>query len=366
MSAAVVLVGKPAAESLAALESWLREWGFALYRAPQVSALPALVRRSAPTAVLADLSEGLHPDEVRQALSTDPPPIIALNPVGAPGRVAAAEAGCSAVLDYPLDWAELKACLHTPRGTDGSLLAIGPLFGCTPMEANGTAGLLAHDLKSPISLIISSLEVLISIYEGKASEEVMRLLRGSLHAAYRQLYLVSDLIDLARLELGSYPLDLEPLDAAALLSDCVEAERPNLEAKGLIVTLKLPDKPLPVYADRDLVRRAVWAVLDNAMKFTVRGDTFTIAALRAGNSANLRFVDSGRLIQPGFEQEIVRRAPQWDGRQSGTRTSVAMGLPFAFAVAKAHGGSFKAASDPSTSLTTFDLTLPLRQQSEMP
>lgn len=365
MSAAVVLVGKPAAESLAALESWLREWGFALHCAPQVSALAALVRRFAPTVVLADLSEGLRPDDVRRALAADQPPIIALNPAGVPGRMAAVAAGCSAVLDYPLDWAELKACLYTPRSASGSLLTVGPLFGRTQVEVSGTTDLLAHDLKSPISLIISSLEVLMSIYDGTAPEDVMRLLQGSLHAAYRQMYMVSDLIDLTRLELGSFPIELEPLDASALVSNCVEAERPALEAKGVTVAVEL-DEPLLVRADRELVQRAVRAILDNTLKFTVRGDTLTVAARRAGDSVNLRFADSGRPIQRGFEQEIVRRAPQWDGRQGGTRTSVAMGLPFAFAVAQVHGGSLTAASDLSTGLTTFDFILPLSQQSEMP
>ncbi|MGQ9888951.1 MAG: sensor histidine kinase [Aggregatilineales bacterium] len=368
MSAAVVLVGKPAAESLTALESRLREWGFALHCAPQVSALPALVRRSAPIAVLADISAGLRPDDVRRALPADEPPIIALNPAGVPGRLAAIAAGCSVVLDYPLDWAELKACLYTPRGANGRLLTAGPLFGRTQMEASGTADLLAHDLKSPISLIISSLEVLMSIYDcdGAAAEDVMRLLQGSLYAAYRQMYMVSDLIDLTRLELGSFPLDLEPLDASALVSRCVEAERRVLEAKGLVVAVELPDEPLPVRADRELLQRAVRAILDNTLKFTVRGDTLAVAALRIGDSVNLRFADSGRPIQRGFEQDIMRRAPHWDGRQSGTRTSVAMGLPFACAVAQAHGGSLKAASDLSTGLTTFDFILPLSQQSEMP
>jgi CheY-like chemotaxis protein len=366
MSAAVVLVGKPAPETLAALKTWLSEWGYTLHRAPQVSALAALVRRADPVAVLVDLSAGLHPDDVYDALQTESPPVIALNAGGLPGRMAAVAAGCSAVLDYPLDWAELKACLNTPRGANGTLLSVGPLFGRTPAEASGTAGLLAHDLKSPISLIISSLEVLTALYDGTAPEDVVRLLYGSLHAAYRQMYMVSDLIDLTRLELGSYPLEPQALDAVALVHECLASEQFTIESKGLTLTVDLPDTPLPVCVDYELARRAVYAILDNTLKFTVRGDTLVVNALCDSNRVHLRFTDSGRPIQRGFEQEIIRRAPQWDGRQGGTRTSVAMGLPFTYAVAHAHGGDFAATTDPGTGLTTFDLMFLINQQSETP
>ncbi len=365
MNAAVVLVGAPAPEALALLEARLLEWGVALHRAA-ASDLPALVRQVSPAVVLVDLAGGLLPADVYDALQPGLPPVIALNPDGLAGRAAAVAAGYSVVFDYPLNWAELKSCLNTPRGADGGLLTAGALFGRTASEAAGTAGLLAHDLKSPISLIISSLEVLVSVYEGAAAEDIMRLLHGSLHAAYRQMYMVSDLIDLTRLELGVYPLERATLDAALLLRECAAAERFTFENKGLAVTLDLPDAPLLIDADGELVRRAVYAVLDNAVKFTVRGDTLTVRARRSAEGVHLRFADSGRPIRRGFEQEIVRRAPQWDGRQAGTRTSVAMGLPFAFMVAAAHGGSFSAASDLASGLTTFDLFLPVDEPSETP
>lgn len=359
MNAAAILVGAPAPAALALLEARLPEWGWALHRAAAVSDLPALVHRLNPAVALVDLSGGLHPADVQRVLQDDLPPVIVLNPDGLPGRVAAVAAGYSAILDYPLDWAELRRWLYTPRGADGGPLTVGPLFGRTPAEAHGTAGLLAHDLKSPISLIISSLEVLTSVYDGAAAEDIMRLLHGSLHAAYRQMYMVSDLIDLTRLELNDYPLERDTLDAALLLRECVAAGRFAFETKGLDVTAALPGAPLPVYADRELLWRAVSAVLDNAVKFTVRGDTLAVSALGHADAVILRFVDSGRPIRRGFEREIMRRAPQWDGRQAGTRTSVALGLPFVHAVAQAHGGSFTAASDLASGLTTFELLLPL-------
>jgi K+-sensing histidine kinase KdpD len=89
-----------------------------------------------------------------------------------------------------------------------------------------------------------------------------------------------------------------------------------------------------------------------------------------GDKVEVSFTDNGRGIFPDFEQSIIERAPQWDKRQAGSRTSVGMGLPFSNAVAVAHGGSFTAKTDPTTNKTAFTVTLPIeppdppKQQSE--
>ena len=71
------------------------------------------------------------------------------------------------------------------------------------------------------------------------------------------------------------------------------------------------------------------------------------------------FADTGRPIFPEFEQSLIERAPQWENRQAGSRSSVGMGIPFANAVIKAHGGTFSAKSDTATGFTIFRITLPV-------
>ena len=73
----------------------------------------------------------------------------------------------------------------------------------------------------------------------------------------------------------------------------------------------------------------------------------------------IQFADTGRPIFPQFEQALIERAPQWENRQAGSRSSVGMGIPFANAVIKAHGGIFSAKSDTATGFTIFKLMLPV-------
>jgi signal transduction histidine kinase len=236
----------------------------------------------------------------------------------------------------------------------------GSLLGKTAVDINGATWLLGHDLKSPIAIIISTLEVLISHYEDDQDmAHMVHMLRGALAAANRQYNMVSDMLDLARLEQKQYELERQPVNLAELLRESLDAERYNLTTKQLKWELHLPEnETLMLDADPELLRRVVSALVDNSIKFTVREDRLQVRARREGEMVQVVFSDNGRRIFPEFEKDILERAPQWDGRQAGSRTSVGMGLPFVNAVALAHGGTFTARSDEASGMTTFTLTLP--------
>ncbi|MBZ0299920.1 MAG: response regulator [Anaerolineae bacterium] len=362
MSEHLILVTRPSAEALEPLGARLQAQGYTVNIAPDASQTLKLIRARPPKAVLVDVASpevnGIQVcKDVRQAVNEMT--LIALNQ-GEPGlRLAALRAGADLVLDEPINWSDLCEWLHTPRGSNGHLLAEGPLMGQTADDAIGAASLLSHDLKSPISVIISSLEVMLAFQEEDGMQETnQRLLQGALSAAYRQLNLISAVVDLPRLELGCYELQLEPLDLVQVVRGGLSSDAYSLESKGLNIHVDLPDEPLPVEGDTELLQRVIACLIDNALKFTVRADTLCVSVRREGNQVLVRFTDTGRPIQPGFEQDMMTRAPQWERRQNGARTSVALGLPYIHAVAVAHGGSFTAGSSPDGRKTTFTLSLP--------
>ncbi|MCB9454174.1 MAG: HAMP domain-containing histidine kinase [Anaerolineaceae bacterium] len=220
--------------------------------------------------------------------------------------------------------------------------------------------LVGHDLRSPVSIIVSALEVLISLYEDDPDmRSTIDVLDGALHAAYRELNLINDLLDLRRLELGSYQLEMEKTDLVTLLRDVLEKESYAITSKKLKVETSLPESsPMNVKVDTKLVKRMLTAMLDNALKFTTRDDTLRIIVQREGNEIVTRFEDTGRLIQSKFGDSILKHPPRWEERQAGTRTSVGMGMPFIYQAALAQGGSFSARSNAETLWTTFRLVFP--------
>lgn len=364
MSDHIILVGKPSAQTLEPMGVKLQDLGYNLHVVTTSSQALALMRNAKPSAILVDVClpemDGIAIcQKIKTQMNGNAVPLIALNDKQNMLRKAALAAGVDMVIDYQVNWVDLKAWLAGPRTVKGLPISPGMLLGNTREEVLGSAALLSHDLKSPISLVISSIEVLINLYEDDgAPDSTVRLLNGALHAAYRQMNMVTELIDLARLELNSLELQLEEVDLAQLLRDRLEIDSYVVTVKGLQLETHLSEEPILIQADRDLLIRVISALLENSIKFTVRNDLLRIAVRREGSITSLEFTDSGRPIQDGFEHEMMHRAPQWEKRQAGNRTSVGMSLPFIRAVAEAHGGTFTARSDEKTNLTTFKLCFP--------
>ncbi len=239
--------------------------------------------------------------------------------------------------------------------------ATGNLLGNGEKDITGTTWLLGHDLKSPTAIIISTLEMVIALHEDEEDmAHTVRLLRGALVAARREYNMVCDLLDLARFELKQYQLDRVTCDLRALLLQTLDDEAYSIEIKKLKVETEIPENiDLIANIDIELMERVFSALIDNSIKFTVRDDTLKITAERIDKIIAISFIDTGRPIFPEFEQDLIQRAPQWENRQAGSRSSVGMGIPFINAVIIAHGGTFSAKSDTATGLTYFRLTLPV-------
>ncbi|MBI5670799.1 MAG: HAMP domain-containing histidine kinase [Chloroflexi bacterium] len=353
MTSLILLFGDTPSDTL---QTQLSQAGYSLRRARGKTL--AAVRAAKPVAVLVEVSNptlnGIH--LIGQLKAHDATlPVIALHRGEHYLQQAALVAGADAVLPAPPDPAHLLKRLRGVSETFGSIVANGS------QDMLGTAAILSHDLKSPISIIISTLEVLIAMHTGD-DDGTLRLLRGALSAAYRQLNLLGDMLDLMRLEIGAYELECHPCNLVELVQDYMVADAPKLTAnKTLLVEMNLSPTPLIACLDANLTWRILNTLMDNINKFTVENDLVRVTAQTSGNSIVLTFADSGRPITAGFERQIVEQPPLWQDREAGTRTSVAMGLPFIFAAAKAQNGQFRAYTDPVTHLTTFTLTFPVYQ-----
>ena len=366
MSLDIILLGDAPSEST--IRSNLESLGYSLHVVGSVGDALKKAMEMQPAAFLVDVSaaNGVQACGLIKA-SHHAVPLIALHRNEPALQQAALLAGADKVMDYPVNWAIMRTWIAEQKPPANGLSSdMRTFLGRTRDDVMGTAALLGHDLKSPISMIISTLEVLISIYENDENmASTVRLLRGALSAAYRQINMIGDWLDLARLELNAYDLELEEIDLGQLVRDCLAVEDYQITTKKLRLEVDIPkDRLHTVKADSELLCRVVSAIVDNTIKFTIRDDLLKIRVSQEGERMIAEFSDNGRPIFPGFEEQVMERAPQWDARQAGTRTSVSMGLPFVRAVAVAHGGSFTASSDPTTGFTTFTFTLPAFKPSE--
>ncbi|MDD4557673.1 MAG: sensor histidine kinase [bacterium] len=217
--------------------------------------------------------------------------------------------------------------------------------------------IVSHDLRSPISLIIGSLD-LIGMDRSKLTERQQR----SLDIAHRQSMqleeLTSTLLDVSRLEAGKLELDMKKIDIAALLQEMIETVHPLAENKGLYLNLEIRDQLLFVMGDINRLRQVFSNVLDNAIKYTSHGGITVIAAKRE-HTVVISVIDTGIGISKDELGTLFQRFYRLkEAKESGER-GIGLGLYIVRLIIKAHGGSIKAWSSGTGRGSTFTMILPL-------
>jgi NtrC-family two-component system sensor histidine kinase KinB len=220
--------------------------------------------------------------------------------------------------------------------------------------------MLVHDLRSPLTVIKGSLD-LMGLVHAEGNEAKFRML---LEMAQRNddhlLQMVGDLLDISRLEDGQQPVHPEPLDVRAFLEENVARFGPLFTSARLAVDVAVePDLP-PLHADQHLIERVLGNLLNNAIKFTPDGGTIRVwARLDPGPPAGgilVGVTDSGPGIPAEEQSRLFQKFHRVDnvhGRWTGT----GLGLSFCKLAVEAHGGRIWVESQVGHG-STFVMALP--------
>src|SRR5262245_59696716 len=135
---------------------------------------------------------------------------------------------------------------------------------------------LAHELKRPLAALQQSAHVLLDEISGPLTAEQRRILEIQLRNAKRVSSCISQLGDLSQLEDGISHLELANHDLGSLIEEVIGDLQNQLDEQQVAVRLDLPPAPPIVECDRDLIRRAITRVVDNAIRFSPSGETVQI------------------------------------------------------------------------------------------
>jgi PAS domain S-box-containing protein len=197
--------------------------------------------------------------------------------------------------------------------------------------------MIVHDLRSPLTAILSSLKLLEPPASTPSSPVVSQALSVSRKSCQKMLGLVNSLLDIARLERGEMDLSLAPMDVRGLCEEL--AGQYTLEANELGVILRweccgtLPT----ITVDPEKVSRVLANLLDNALKFTPAGGSIDLQASLEDDSVLITIRDTGPGIPEEYRETIFERFTQVPGI-AGRRRGTGLGLAFAKLAVEAHGG----------------------------
>ncbi|WP_420594384.1 ATP-binding protein [Deinococcus sp.] len=217
---------------------------------------------------------------------------------------------------------------------------------------------IAHELRTPLAVVQARLDAFEDGVLIPTSSEIA-LVSMQIGLLTR---LVGDLRTLSLADTGRLPLQLAPLDLAALTTRIGQSFASRAQGADIALHLHTPAAELPVEGDRDRLGQVLINVLENALRYTPSGGQITVTARRADTRALLSVRDSGPGFPPGSEQQVFARFYRADQSRARDSGGSGLGLAIVAALVQAHGGQVRAAQAPSGG-AEIEISLPLAEES---
>jgi PAS domain S-box-containing protein len=195
---------------------------------------------------------------------------------------------------------------------------------------------VSHELRTPLTSLMGYAELLEDHVGGPLTDEQTKFVKQIERSTLRLQRLVDDLLDFARIEAGTFRLNLEDHDMVAKVQEITESLALQAQEAGLVVHTELPETPVTLRMDPVRVGQVLINLINNAIKFTPRGGHVTVRVHPQGDTVRCEVADTGPGIAPADQTKLFVRFSQLaaGARHGGT----GLGLSICKALVDAHGG----------------------------
>ncbi len=213
-------------------------------------------------------------------------------------------------------------------------------------------GFVAHDLRSPLTIISMNAD---SIAENTQEPATRLSAIRTTRAAARMDRLLTDLLDVVRIQSGALGIQRRQHDIGTLMADVLDTYAPLFAARGIAFTIVVTGEPIVASFDHDRIVQVLSNLLGNAMKFTPEGGSAVLHVQRESQQVEFALKDSGPGIHASALPHVFQRFWRID---SDARRGLGLGLHICQEIVTAHGGKIWVESDFGSG-ATFRFTLPL-------
>ncbi len=214
---------------------------------------------------------------------------------------------------------------------------------------------LVHELKTPLTPIMSSSELLVS---GLKEEPWLSVARNILRGAGNLNRRIDELLDLARGEIGRLRIRPTRVNVMRMLQQIGGETMALTSSNGQSLVVELPSFLPPIWGDEDRLRQVVLNLTINATKFTPEGGKITLRAKEIGQNIVIQVQDTGRGI-PKDEQQLLFQAYHRQVNDEENLSGLGLGLSLCKLLVELHGGKIWAESETGKG-STFSFSIPIR------
>lgn len=213
---------------------------------------------------------------------------------------------------------------------------------------------ISHELRTPLSVVIGFVYLLLDQLVGKLTEEQQRVLERVYKNSEELLSLIDNALCLTSITAGDLALAEEEFDIGTMIKNTTRPYEKVLEAKGVSLSMDLPNDELHVICDASKVTRVFQNLLHNAVKFTLQGK-IAITGRRSskGKMIDLEIVDTGVGMPQDQVEKMFQPFRQADGSSRRPFPGLGLGLAVARQLAQFIGGALEIRSQPDIGTHVF-------------
>lgn len=213
---------------------------------------------------------------------------------------------------------------------------------------------VSHELRSPLT----SMQGLVQgVLDGAVPEEDQKHYLGVvLDETKRLSLLITDLLDLTKIESGQFPLDIREIDINEMIRRSLVLFEPKISGKDMNVEVLLSEERVMVYADPNRLAQVLQNIIDNAIKFAEEGGRLRISTLETDASVFISINNSGEVIPREDLPYVFDRFYKADKGRSRARGGTGIGLSLVRKILEEHRQKIWVESD-AVEGTTFTFTL---------
>ncbi len=218
---------------------------------------------------------------------------------------------------------------------------------------------MSHELRTPLNAIIGFADMLKNQVLGKlGNERYLEYAANILQSGEHLNAIISEILDMAKVEAGTLGLDLERTDVAAILESSIELLSETAARDGVSIKLLVPGERPYLWADPRLLKQMALNLLSNGVKFSRGGGEVTATVERAEDGRlALKFSDSGIGVDKDDFEKIFSPFGQVANSMTRNHEGTGLGLPLVKAMIELHDGSVEMESEPGVG-TTVTLYFP--------
>lgn len=254
---------------------------------------------------------------------------------------------------------ELKQARDTILEYTHQLESLNLQLKALDAEKNHFLGIVAHDLKNPLTTILMSAEMVEERAERLKPAAVAEYMQMIQRNATRIRTIIMNLLDVKRIESGKIAVDLKPFDLRDFATRLIETYHENAERKRIRLVLEAPESPVQLISDENIVFQIGDNLLSNALKYSPADRCVFLKLENLGQQVCFSVRDQGPGFTASDKLQLFEKFARLSALPTGGESSTGLGLSIVKRLCELLGGGIACESEPGAG-AMFTVTLPVQ------